>query len=30
MKLLNQLLDELPGELQRQVFSHASWTERRD
>jgi hypothetical protein len=30
MKLLNQLLDELPEELERQVFTHASWTERRD
>jgi ribonuclease III len=30
MKLLAQLLDELPQELQRQVFTHASWTERRE
>jgi ribonuclease III len=30
MKLLNQLLEELPDELQRQVFTHASWTERRE
>ena len=29
MKLLNALLDELPEELKRQVFTHASWTERR-
>ncbi len=29
MKLLNALLDELPEELQRQVFTHASWSERR-
>jgi ribonuclease-3 len=28
MKLLNELLDELPEELQRQVFTHASWSER--
>ncbi len=28
MKLLGELLDELPGELQRQVFTHASWSER--
>jgi ribonuclease III len=27
--LLNKLLDELPEELARQVFTHASWTERR-
>ncbi|HEV3072270.1 MAG TPA: putative dsRNA-binding protein [Solirubrobacteraceae bacterium] len=27
--LLNKLLDELPDELARQVFTHASWTERR-
>jgi ribonuclease-3 len=29
MMLLNKLLDELPVELARQVFTHASWTERR-
>jgi ribonuclease-3 len=29
MKLLNALLEELPEELVRQVFTHASWTERR-
>ena len=30
MKLLNKLLDEWPlKELARQVFTHASWTERR-
>jgi ribonuclease-3 len=29
MKLLNALLDELPEELARQVFTHASWSERR-
>ncbi len=29
MKLLNKLLGELPDELARQVFTHASWTERR-
>jgi ribonuclease III len=28
MKLLNALLDELPDELARQVFTHASWSER--
>jgi ribonuclease-3 len=28
MKLLNELLDELPDELERQVFTHASWSER--
>jgi ribonuclease-3 len=27
--LLTSLLDELPDELARQVFTHASWTERR-
>jgi len=27
--LLRSLLDELPDELARQVFTHASWTERR-
>jgi ribonuclease III len=30
MKLLNDLLEQLPAELQRQVFTHASWTERRE
>ncbi len=30
MKLLGELLDELPQELERQVFTHASWTERRE
>jgi len=30
MNLLNQLLDELPEDLKRQVFTHASWTERRE
>jgi ribonuclease III len=30
MSLLSQLLDELPEELERQVFTHASWTERRE
>jgi ribonuclease-3 len=29
MKLLADLLDELPQELVRQVFTHASWSERR-
>ncbi|HEV2997566.1 MAG TPA: putative dsRNA-binding protein [Solirubrobacteraceae bacterium] len=29
MDLLASLLDELPGELARQVFTHASWSERR-
>jgi ribonuclease-3 len=29
VKLLHGLLDELPEELARQVFAHASWTERR-
>ena len=29
MRLLNELLDELPDELARQVFTHASWSERR-
>jgi ribonuclease III len=28
MKLLGELLDELPEELERQVFTHASWSER--
>ncbi len=29
MKLLGQLLEELPEDLARQVFTHASWSERR-
>ncbi len=29
MQQLRSLLDELPDELQRQVFTHASWTEKR-
>jgi ribonuclease-3 len=29
MKLLGELLEELPQELLRQVFTHASWSERR-
>jgi len=29
MMLLGELLDELPEELGRQVFTHASWSERR-
>src|ERR1700736_7000321 len=29
MMLLADLLDEVPGELVRQVFTHASWSERR-
>src|SRR5216117_1061404 len=29
MRLLAGLLEELPGELARQVFTHASWSERR-
>ena len=29
MKLLAELLEELPEELVRQVFTHASWSERR-
>ena len=29
MKLLSSLLDELPDDLVRQVFTHASWSERR-
>jgi ribonuclease-3 len=29
MKLLSALLDELPEELARQVFTHASWSQRR-
>src|SRR5476649_1942005 len=28
MKLLNELLEELPEELEKQVFTHASWSER--
>src|SRR6202451_1067098 len=28
MKLLKDLLDELPQELERQVFTHESWSER--
>jgi ribonuclease III len=28
MKLLTELLEELPQELERQVFTHASWSER--
>ncbi len=28
MRLLNELLDELPAELERQVFTHASWSAR--
>jgi ribonuclease-3 len=28
MMLLNELLEELPQELARQVFTHASWTQR--
>ncbi len=28
MKLLNELLEDLPDELERQVFTHASWSER--
>src|ERR1700727_3949035 len=28
MELLNALLDELPEDLARQVFTHASWSER--
>lgn len=30
MRLLGQLLEELPEQLERQVFTHASWTERRE
>jgi ribonuclease III len=30
MKRLRQLLEELPAELERQVFTHASWTDRRE
>src|SRR6202050_5526871 len=29
MMLLDELLDELPDDLVRQVFTHASWSERR-
>ena len=29
MRLLADLLEELPAELARQVFTHASWSERR-
>ncbi|MEA2152544.1 MAG: ribonuclease [Solirubrobacteraceae bacterium] len=29
MKLLSELLEELPDDLARQVFTHASWSERR-
>src|SRR5256714_5872995 len=29
MRLLAELLDDLPEGLARQVFTHASWTERR-
>src|SRR5580700_8284378 len=29
MRLLAELLDELPEQLARQVFTHASWSERR-
>ena len=29
MKLLTDLLDDLPQDLSRQVFTHASWSERR-
>jgi ribonuclease-3 len=29
MMLLGELLDELPADLARQVFTHASWSERR-
>ena len=29
MRLLAELLEELPAELARQVFTHASWSERR-
>jgi ribonuclease III len=30
VNLLRKLLDELPEELERQVFTHASWTEKRE
>ncbi len=29
MRLLEELLEELPDDLERQVFTHASWSERR-
>src|ERR1700739_3998308 len=29
MRLLAEPLEELPGDLERQVFTHASWSERR-
>src|SRR5437660_3756375 len=29
MERLRELLEELPPDLQRQVFTHASWSERR-
>ena len=29
MRLLAELLEELPDDLERQVFTHASWSERR-
>src|SRR6476659_9417862 len=29
MELLRKLLEELPPELERQVFTHSSWSERR-
>src|SRR3984957_2154867 len=28
MKLLEELLEDLPEELEKQVFTHASWSER--
>jgi len=30
MRLLDELLEDLPEELERQVFTHASWTDRRE
>jgi ribonuclease-3 len=30
MRLLGELLERLPEELERQVFTHASWTDRRE
>lgn len=30
VQLLGELLEEIPEELQRQVFTHASWSERRE
>ena len=30
MRLLGELLEGLPEELERQVFTHASWTDRRE